>query len=69
MPEASTHGTPKVAYSVADVAVMLGVSKDTVYGLVRSCELPHKRLGTKIVIPAKSLDAWLNSPPNWESAR
>ena len=54
--------TPRAAYRPADVAEMLGMSVDKVYELVRSGDIPHRRLGRKIVIPAKRFFEWLNAP-------
>ncbi|MEM7738450.1 MAG: helix-turn-helix domain-containing protein [Deinococcota bacterium] len=39
------------AYTVPDTARVLGVSVDTVYELVRANQIPHKRLGRRIIIP------------------
>ena len=57
----------KQAYSVQEVAALLGVSSDKVYELTRANVIPHKRLGRRIIIPAKPFDAWLNSSDTWES--
>ena len=50
------------AYSVAEVAQILGVSRDKVYELVRAGVIPHKPIGRRYLIPCKSLHDWLNSP-------
>ena len=54
------------AYSVPEVADILGVSVDTVYEMVRSNDLPHKRLGRRIIVPVQSLNAWLENADEWE---
>ena len=56
------------AYSVPEVAEMLGVSVDTVYELVRGNLIPHKRLGRRIIIPAGTFDTWLNDADEWQSS-
>jgi excisionase family DNA binding protein len=57
----------KLAYRVAEAAELLNVSVTTIYELVRAGTLPHKRLGRRIVIPAKVLEEWINTPDNWQS--
>ena len=52
------------AYSVQDVADMLGVSVDIVYRLVKHNDLPHKRLGGRIVVPAPMFETWLEQRLN-----
>lgn len=55
----SSQAEQRIAYSPMDVARMLGVSRDKVYELIRSGDLPSKRIGRKYVIPAVPLGAWL----------
>ncbi|MDW8482677.1 MAG: helix-turn-helix domain-containing protein [Meiothermus sp.] len=57
----------KLAYRVDEVAEMLSVSATTIYELVRAGTLPHKRLGRRIVIPARALEDWINTPEPWAS--
>ena len=52
------------AYSVQDVADMLGVSVDIVYRLVKRDDLPHKKLGGRIVVPTPLFEAWLEQRLN-----
>jgi excisionase family DNA binding protein len=40
---------------VAEVADLLGISKDLVYDLVARGELPSLRLGRRIVVPRRAL--------------
>ena len=56
-----------VAYTVSEVAALLGVSTDKVYELVRGHILPHKRLGRRIIVPRVGLERWLATPEPWES--
>lgn len=50
----------KRSYSVAEVAVLLNVSKRSVYNLCTSGELKSVRIGTKLRISKKSFDEWLD---------
>jgi excisionase family DNA binding protein len=50
---------PRIAYNPLDVARLLGISRDKVYDLIRSGDLPSKRIGRKYVIPAALFEAWL----------
>lgn len=43
---------PRVAYLVSEVAEMLGLSRSSVYRLVRSGEIPSIRYGSSVRIPA-----------------
>ena len=47
--------------SPAEVADRLKVSRATVYALVRSGALAHRRVGLQIRIPEMALDAFLRS--------
>lgn len=47
--------------SPTQVAERLKVSRATVYGLVRSGALPHRRVGLQIRIPEAALEAFLHS--------
>jgi excisionase family DNA binding protein len=66
----SRHGTARIgtasadriAYTVAEVAALLGKHSNTVYGWVRSGALPSERIGNTIYIPKWAL-ARLQAPP------
>jgi excisionase family DNA binding protein len=49
---------PKV-YSVNDVAMILGVSKEHIHRQIRAGHFPHKRVGRRVVIPCKLFENWL----------
>ena len=51
----------RIAYTVAEVAALLGKHVNTVYGWVRSGALPSERIGNTIYIPKWAL-ARLISP-------
>lgn len=50
---------PRVAYSPEEVAALIGAHPNTVYKLVRGKKLHAVKLGRKWVIPAKSLEKFL----------
>ncbi|MGB9920924.1 MAG: helix-turn-helix domain-containing protein [Moorellales bacterium] len=49
----------ELAMSVAEAARALGVSRDAVYELVRRKEIPHVRVGRRVIIPRRGLEEWL----------
>lgn len=57
----------RLAYTVPEVAQLLGLSTDKVYELVRGNIIPHIRLGRRIIIPRKRFEAWLNNSNSWAS--
>ncbi len=49
--------------SAVEVAQYVGVSKDTIYSLVRKGDIPHRRIGTQVKFPFWLLKAWLEKKP------
>lgn len=49
----------RLAYSPAEAAQVLGVSKPTVYTLLRRQGFPSLKVGTRTLIPADGLREWL----------
>lgn len=49
----------KMAFSVADTAEVLGVSRPTVYKLIRRDDFPVFRVGTRTLIPRSGLEKWI----------
>ena len=49
--------------SAVEVAQYVGVSKDTIYSLVRRDEIPHRRIGSQVKFPFWLLKAWLEKKP------
>ncbi|MBY0005739.1 helix-turn-helix domain-containing protein [Priestia aryabhattai] len=45
--------------SVKEAALYIGVSKDTVYELTRKKNIPHLRLGRRILFRKNALDIWM----------
>lgn len=52
------------AYTIDDVAAMLTVSTRHLRRLIRAGKLPAKRIGARVVILAKDLDAYLQQLPS-----
>jgi excisionase family DNA binding protein len=50
---------PPIAISVKEAAQMLGISKSHAYDLIRQDELPHVRLGRRVVVPYRELEEWV----------
>ena len=49
-----------IAVSVEEAAKLLGVSKPTVYSMIRGEGLPHIKLNRRTVIPVDRLREWVN---------
>jgi len=63
---ADAAGARRLAYSVGEAALALGVSADLVRSLVQRGQLRAVRVGRRIVIPAKELDRWMDDPARRE---
>jgi excisionase family DNA binding protein len=50
---------PPITVSVRDAARLLGISKSHAYDLIRQDELPHVRLGRRVVVPYRELEEWV----------
>jgi excisionase family DNA binding protein len=50
-------GVERVTVTVEEAGEMLGISRGLAYELVRRGELPHIRLGRRIVVPVRALMA------------
>lgn len=56
------NGIQKIAYSVAEAAEAIGVSKTFLYvHLGENPSFPQIRLGTRIIIPRKRLEEFINN--------
>ncbi len=53
-------GPKKKSYSVTEIQRILGISRPTVYGLIRKNEFQSVRLNEGIRIIKASFDAWLD---------
>jgi len=54
------RGQP-LAYSVAEAANLLGISRALAYSLARQHRLPVVQLGRRLVIPRRALDQFLDA--------
>ncbi len=50
---------PPLTLSVREAATHLGVSRNTVYDMVRAGDIPHLRIGTRVRIPTEPLRQWI----------
>lgn len=55
-------------YTIDQVAEMLGVGRKLVYESCDRKEIPHLRLGRKIVFPKAAIDRWLDSAGDVQDA-
>lgn len=60
VPAASSAG--RLVWTVEEAGVLLGISRAHAYELVARGDLPHIRLGRRIVVPKIALDALMSSP-------
>lgn len=51
----------KLAYSTAEVAEVLGVSRPTVYALMRRADFPAFKVGSRTLVSAEGLRAWVQA--------
>jgi excisionase family DNA binding protein len=57
------NNTPEpIAWSVAQGARALGLSVDTTYKLIRAGRIPARRVGGRLLVPARRLTEWINDP-------
>lgn len=50
----------KLTLSLEEAGKILGVSRQTVYLLSRRVDFPVLRIGRRILIPRKQLEAWMD---------
>lgn len=58
----------KLAYSPAETAAVLGVSRPTVYTLLKRADFPAFKVGARTLISAEGLRAWVQAQANKEVA-
>ena len=54
----------RLSLTVTEAAEMLGISRTLAYALVARGELPSLRMGRRIVVPRRALEALLEPPSN-----
>ena len=55
--------TAKRSMTVSEAAALLGISRAFAYELVARRELPALRLGRRIIVSRKAVEAMLDEPP------
>ena len=55
----NTVTTPLLVNVQEAARLMGGIDPDTVYAMVNSAQLPHIRLGRRILISVEGLQAWI----------
>ena len=52
----------RITLTVEEAGALLGISRSLSYELIRRGELPSLRLGRRIVVPVKALEALVEHP-------
>lgn len=60
-PDSPTNTPPNDVMTADDVAVFLGVDRNTVYDFAGRGEIPHQRLGKRLLFRRGALVSWLDS--------
>lgn len=60
--DSQSSGEPAV-YTVAEAAELLSLALSTAYALVRSGEIPARKLGGRWVIPRRRFHDWIDNLP------
>lgn len=58
--EVAADQPPRAAYTVREVADLLGLSTGTTYALVRSGDIPARRMGGRWIVPKRRFHRWLD---------
>lgn len=58
----------RLTYTVTETAEVLGISRSLAYELVRTGQLPHLRLGGRIVVPRVALQQLIGDAPHDSTA-
>lgn len=64
-----TTDSERLAYSVKDARLRLGISNDNIYNLLNSGALPARKLGKRTVILADDLNKYLERLPSYPARR
>ncbi|MGH9890828.1 MAG: helix-turn-helix domain-containing protein [bacterium] len=59
----------KLCISVPEAARLLGLGRNSVYEAVGRGEVPAVRIGRRLVVPIRALEAWLESQVQSAEAR
>jgi excisionase family DNA binding protein len=58
--------TDKATFSVAELQIILGIGRNSVYEAIRCGQIPSIRIGTRILVPRTALEALLSGNPPQE---
>ena len=58
----------RAVYTVAEVSHLLSLSRGSTYAMVRTGDIPSKKIGSRWVIPKDRFHHWLNEMPNGANA-
>lgn len=53
------HSPPSLLLSIKDAAAALGICERTVWTLVKERQLPHLRVGRRLLFSRAVLEAWI----------
>ena len=53
-----------ICYSVPQAAKLLGIGRTKAYALVKANQIPHVRIGRRILVPKQGLQLWLHEQTN-----
>jgi excisionase family DNA binding protein len=59
---AATATPQRAVYTIKEVAVLLALSLNSTYALVRTGRIPAVKLGNRWMVPRQRFHAWLNEP-------
>ena len=58
----------RAAYTVVEIAMLLGLSRGGTYGLIRAGKIPALRMGGRWIVPKRRFHKWLDEQPTAGSA-
>ena len=58
----------KLTLSVEEAGKLLGVSRQTAYNLIHRADFPVLRIGKRVLIPRKQLEAWMDRQVNGDDS-
>jgi excisionase family DNA binding protein len=53
----------RATYSVDEAAAILGINRKSAYDSIRRHELPHVKIGARILVPKAALERFLRGEP------
>ena len=71
-PGPATEGvsvSARVTYTVPEVATLLGISRATTYVLLKTGQIPARRVGSRWIIACRRFNTWLDGETSDSGAR